>query len=179
MGVIRILASLLIFGAGTLSFPQATKVNFVSDYQVPVFLIERVFVEDAKSLASSVDIQLSSMKLIGSAPSTMDFERGSYLLNVGGNEEYNRSFLLVADGTEKDIRISGNARKAREANFWMIGAGLAFILSTQAIPLVKESLPSEFQYAPLILPAACGIGFMIGFVDWIWEIPRVEVADRK
>jgi hypothetical protein len=56
---------------------------------------------------------------------------------------------------------------------------LAFILCSQAVPVVKDFLPGDLVYLSFVLPAASGVGFMVSFADWLFEIPRVEVTEKK
>lgn len=168
-----------LFVCCTIAYAQETKVNFISASEIPVFLLEKIFIEDSENLSSSVDIRITSMKVLGTAPSSMSFENGVYVLNLGGNEEYNKTFVLNADGTEKDVRISGSAKKARDANFWMVGTGLAFLISIQTVPLLNDVIPLDMKYLSLVLPVSTGAGFLISFGSWISRLPRVEISDTK
>ena len=133
--------TIILFCVCTILTAQTTKINFNSKSDVPVFQIEKSYIEAPKTLTLSVNVAFSSMKLLGIAPFQMEIDNGEYVFNIGGYEEYNKSFVIKANGKEKDVNILGDAQKAKNANYWALGMGLVFTLSLQTISPLISVLP--------------------------------------
>jgi hypothetical protein len=169
--------ALLFFCISIYLYGQTTIVNFNAKSEIPVFIIERTYIEASKTLTSSINTSFSSMKLLGMAPFRNEFENGVYSINIGGYEEYNKTFVLKADGKEKNVNIYGDVEKAKEANYWAVGMGLVFTISLQSMPYSMSILPDKWQVLGVVLPVVCGSSFIYNFLKWIFERPRVEVKN--
>jgi hypothetical protein len=163
-------------------YAQTTKVNFISTNPIPIFIIKKAFVEDSKTFGSNVNVSSTSMDILGVASFSMEFENGGYMLNAGGYEEYNKTFLLNANGIEKDVKILGNSQKAKDYNLWALGIGFLFPLSFSTITFIQSLLPTGSEYigySLYALPVIIGSGFIYTFIECLIQQPRIVISDHK
>jgi len=166
MKVLPVLFSFLLPFAG---FGQdTTEIRFVSSEQAPVFRISSLVVENSGlSLSSDVTEVMKKMELMTIAPSIVTVPNGDYLLNWGGTEEFNRTFVLHAGGSPLEVRLTGN----RTVALWSLGAAGSGLMG------VLLSAPSAWGSAsnPLAVIVGSAVVAVGGLVGLLVYAPRVEV----
>lgn len=154
---------------------EQTTVRFKSDAPVPIFRIEEMTVENSGiHLTSDITIIERKMKMMTISPSVVTLPNGNVLLNVGGENEFNRTIGLNLTGKPVTVTISGSKEATMVWSAITLSGLLAFTLSLHNVDDsanfnttaggVKLTLP--FVFAAATLAGAAGV--------W-WNYPRVDV----
>ena len=151
------------------AFAQQTEIRFVTNDPTPLFEIKSLIVEPSGlSLTSDVTEVMKRMELLAVPPVVLSVPNGPHLFNWGGTADFNRSFLVQADGRPLEVRLTGS-RLVTEWSLYAMGFGALVSLVT-AVPYVT-SHGSPLQ----AIPITSGAISVVGLISFLINSPRVEV----
>jgi hypothetical protein len=163
---VKLLLVLCLLGSFSAFADETYKIDFAAKSPTPVFRINDFVVENSGvSLTSDVTVVLKRMELLTVAPDAVYLPDGDYLLNIGGYEAFNRTFLMKVDGRGKRVVLTGNAEAAK---------GFAYGAAIGTVGLI-----ASVSSGSSIASVAFGGLTLAGVIGWAIESPRAEVRDPE
>jgi len=170
----RIPLLVLFFVTSSFLIAQTTTVEFVSPHTQSVYRIEKMIIEDSSKLTSSVDIQFLKMELVGKTPFSIEIPNGNYNFNIGGVQEFNRTFALVANGNRKTITIHGNIDNAKTMSYITFATGFLLAVSFNAMEELNKMLSDVNKQFTISIPIISGVAFGVSLFTWLSQMVRIE-----
>lgn len=170
---------LMLLLLAPLAFAQEqTTIHFQSASSVPVFKIDELLIENSGNhLSSDITIIEKRMKLLVISPASIQLPNGNVLLNIGGENDFNKTISLNLRGKPFTISSWGNKDTTMIYTVVAVSSLMAFILSIRNVD-DSANFNSFAGGVKVTLPVVFAAATVAGGLGIVWNYPRVEIREE-